>query len=112
MVSEEASNLNIVQYGFNPLGILNFLGGGSKDKKDRKLVKLERDEGVATNLRQRYNVYYFNEAYGIPEERYDDFIYFVQEQGLPEGYLKPENEIRLLAFLKEQSTLYLDRIKD
>lgn len=113
VVSEEVSNLNMMQYGFTPLGFLNFLSKDKKkDRRDRSLIKLEKQESVSTSLRQRYNVYYFKEAYKIPEERYDDFIYFVQEQGLPEGYLKSENEIRLLTFLKQQSIIYLERIKD
>lgn len=113
VVSEEASNLNLVQYGFTPLGILDFLGAGKKKpKKDPTLAKLEHDEGVATILRQRYNVYYFKDAYKIPEVRYDDFIYFVQEQGVPEGFLEPKNEILLLSFLKQESVIYLERITE
>ncbi|MDC7998565.1 carboxypeptidase-like regulatory domain-containing protein [Gilvibacter sediminis] len=113
VVSEEVSNLNVMQYGFTPLGILQFIG---KDRKKRRqqqeLNNLQSDEQVATVLRQRYNVYFFEDSFDIPQLRYDDFIYFVQEQGIPEGYLKPENEIRLLGFIKQQSTLYLERIKD
>lgn len=112
VISEEASNLNLVQYGFNPLGILDFIGGKKKKSKDRTLAKLQRDEGVATVLRQRYNVYYFKESFNIPEARYDDFIYFVQEQGVPEGFLEPQNEILLLTFLKQESIIYLERAAD
>ena len=113
VVSEEVSNLNVMQYGFTPLGILEFIG---KDRKKRRQTKalsaIQSEEIVATVLRQRYNVYFFEDSYSIPQTRYDDFIYFVQEQGIPEGYLKPENEIRLLGFLKQQSTLYLERTED
>lgn len=113
VVSEEVSNLNVMQYGFTPLGILEFIG---KDRKKRRQAKelssIQSEELVATVLRQRYNVYFFEDSYSIPQTRYDDFIYFVQEQGIPEGYLKAENEIRLLGFLKQQSTLYLERTED
>lgn len=102
-----------LQYGFNPLGLLGLLF--NKDKTNTVVKKrddLQRTEAIAVALRQRYNVYFFNENYGIPIEKVDDFIYFVQDSGMNQDLLKASKELELLSLLKAQSILYLQRSDD
>ncbi|MEP2936915.1 MAG: hypothetical protein ABJM06_00875 [Gilvibacter sp.] len=110
--AEEAIGGRYLQYGFNPLGFLGLLF----PKKDKANGKNNKDiryrEAIATGLRQRYSVHFFESEFGIDPLKVDDFIYFVDEQGLSADMLKAENEIELLSFLKEQSEAYKTRAKE
>ena len=102
-----------MQYGFNPLGFLGLLFNKDKSKGVRdERTNIEKSESIAVALRQRYNVYFFEEAFSIPQQKVDDFIYFVQDSGINPSLLKAENELELLALLKEQSKVYLSRVDD
>ena len=105
-------NPNQIQYGFNPLGFLGLLFP-KKDSKYRSQQKdIRQREAIATGLRQRYNVYFFESEFGISPQNVDDFIYFIDEQGLSVNMLKAENEIELLSFLHKQSKVYKTRAKE
>ena len=102
-----------LQYGFNPLGLLGLLFNKDKANGPRDTrSKLQQSEAIAVALRQRYSVYFYEESFGIPQIKVDDFIYFVQDNGMDSSLLKSQNELELIAYLKAQSVLYLDRVDD
>lgn len=111
--AEEAIGGKYIQYGFNPLGFLGLLfpkkdkGNGYVNKND-----IRSREAIVNGLRQRYNVYFFESEFGIDTLKVDDFLYFVDEQGISSDLLRSENEIQLLSFLKEQSEVYKTRAKE
>jgi hypothetical protein len=110
--AEEAMYGQAMQYGFNPLGIFALLFP-KQDKATKALTSdIRQREAIATGLRQRYNVYFFESQFGIDPLKVDDFIYFVDEQGISAEMLRPENEIQLLSFLLEQSQVYNSRAKE
>ena len=111
--AEEAIGGKYIQYGFNPLGFLGLLFP-NKDKEKGRINKndIRSREALINGLRQRYNVYFFETEFGIDALKVDDFLYFVDEQGITARLLKSENEIELLSFLKKQSEVYKTRAKE
>jgi len=89
---------------------LNFIGlaGLLFPKKKKKTFKELNSEKnlVATGLRQRFSNSYLSQIFGINEEQANDFIYFVEENGMQRSWLKRENEILLLDFMYQQSEVY------
>ncbi|WP_290626189.1 carboxypeptidase-like regulatory domain-containing protein [Altibacter sp.] len=63
-----------------------------------------------TALRQRFSNSYVSETFGIPENRVNDFLYFLEERGVKRELLKAENELLLLAFIQRESAMYLKKL--
>ncbi|OAB76157.1 hypothetical protein [Cochleicola gelatinilyticus] len=58
-------------------------------------------------LKERFSIEFLNETYTIPTGKEIDFLYYLEDNGLLASYLKPENELKLLTFMQEQSVAYL-----
>jgi hypothetical protein len=76
-----------------------------KKKKTSKEVN-EDQNYIARSLRQRFSNSYLMSNFGIQEEQANDFIYYVEENGMQSSWLKEENEIRLLDFMYQKSVAY------
>ncbi|MBZ0328096.1 MAG: carboxypeptidase-like regulatory domain-containing protein [Altibacter sp.] len=88
---------------------LNFIGlaGLFFPKKPKKEVEKITDRAALIRaMRQRFSNAYITETFAIPEERVNDFIYFLEENGVDAHLLKLENELLLLDFLTAQSIIY------
>jgi hypothetical protein len=89
---------------------LNFAGlaGLLFPKKKRSTFREINDERdlVAKGLRQRFSNGYILDVFNIPLENTNDFIYFVEENGLKLELLKAKNEILLLDFMNQISKDY------
>lgn len=106
--AEEALHGNSLQNGAN---ILAILGGVAqlifpKGKKISLVEKQENQLVVGNNMQQRFSRNYIASTFDIPEEKAVDFLYFVQEKGMEQRLLKPENEMELIEFLLDKSIEY------
>ncbi len=111
-IAEQAVNGEGLQYGFNPLGFLGLIFPDKNKSKRDSSKDIRQREAIATGLRQRYNVYFFETVFGIEPLKVDDFIYFIDDQGISATMLKPENEIELLSYLHKQSEVYKSRAEE
>lgn len=106
--AEEALNQNNLRYGLNVLNVMggvgNLLFPGGKEISSREQVK--EDQLVSNNVQQRFSREFIRENFGIPTNKAFDFLFFAQENGLDRDLLKPENEIKLMDFLREKSREY------
>lgn len=76
-------------------------------KKKRTFRELNSEKNlVAKSLRQRFSNSYLSLVFGIQEEQANDFIFFVEENGMQRNWLKQENEILLLEFMYQKSDAY------
>ncbi len=92
---------------------LDFVGlaGLLFKKKKKDPVEKPIDKVVLINaMRQRFSNDYLTKTFGIPENRVNDFIYYMEEAGIDSDLLKIENELLLLDFITYQSTLYKKEI--
>ncbi len=109
--AEEALNSHYLKHGVDVIAIL---GGVSrllfpKGKKISLVEKSQANQLVSNNMQQRFSRVFIEDNFNIPEEKAVDFLYFAQEHGLDQDLLKPENEMRLMQFLKEKSKEYKER---
>lgn len=51
------------------------------------------------------------ESFNIPQEKSEDFLLFVYEQGISSSYLTEENSFKLFQLLEEKAALYLAQMK-
>ncbi|MFT4851603.1 MAG: hypothetical protein ACI83B_004170 [Sediminicola sp.] len=73
-------------------------------KKKKTFKEINEDKNyVARSLRQRFSNSYLLSNFGIEEEQANEFIYYVEENGMQSIWLKEENEIRLLDFMYQKS---------
>lgn len=106
--AEDALNNGGLQNGFNFVSLLGLAANailGSKKKKSVKQELVEKDR-VSNSLRARYTNEDLLSLFNISNENANDFIYFVEESEFPVSYLKVENELVMLAYLKEQTKKY------
>jgi hypothetical protein len=93
---------------------LNFIGlaGLFFPKKPKKQVEKITDKAsLIRAMRQRFSNAYITATFNISEDRVNDFIYFLEENGIESALLKTENELRLLDFLAAQSIIYKDQFE-
>jgi uncharacterized protein (DUF433 family) len=110
--AEDALNNGGLQNGANFISVLGLLASAIFPKKDKTTPKVTLNNGqvLVTALQQRYSAQYYAETFDIPAEKVDAFIYFAEENAIEPYMLKPENEIKLLEVLFEQSKLYKARL--
>lgn len=112
--AEDALNNGGLKNGFNFVSVLGLLATAIFPKKDKSapVETLNNGQVLVTALQQRYSAQYYSETFGIPIEKVDAFIYFAEENAVEPYMLKPENEIKLLEVLFEQSKVYKARLAD
>tara|TARA_R110002072_G_scaffold110599_5_gene238464 strand:+ start:9662 stop:10489 length:828 start_codon:yes stop_codon:yes gene_type:complete len=96
----------------NLLGFVNLLGetlfrNRDRSQKKSSLEQMQRGDATFVALNQRFPKTYFTELLLIPEERIENFIYFIIENGFTAELLKENNELKLMDFLEKQSKIYL-----
>jgi len=87
----------------NFVALFKMLAPKRKSFSDNKLESID----LGNALRERFSAEFIEKEYGIASKYADDFLYYVEENGLLQFYLKPENELRLLDFMLEKSIAYL-----
>lgn len=109
--AEEALNSNNLTDGLN---FVSLLGGVSNllfpsGKKLNSVEKQKVKESLSNNMQRRFSQEFIHDNFDIPRDKTFDFLFFVQENGLQENLLKPENEMQLMKFLHEKSKEYKKR---
>jgi hypothetical protein len=93
----------------NALDFVGLAGLLFPKKKKKTFKDINEDKNYITrSLRQRFSNSYLSSKFGIEEEQSNDFIYYVEENGMQASWLKEENEIRLLDFMYQKSKAYKD----
>lgn len=98
----------VVQPGVNLLGmvdILQELFGGKK--KEIAPVYKRPTTTVAAQIRKLFDDDFFKSSLGIKEEHINDFLFYVDENGLTTEMMDDKNKLSLVDFLFEQSEKYL-----
>ena len=110
----EALGYNTMTNGLNIKAVIDLLGNviSPNNKKKTYAAPSLKQEEIILQLQEKYTASFYSETFGISLERVDAFIYFAEENAVTPKLLKPENEIRLLEVLFEQSVLYKKRISD
>jgi hypothetical protein len=92
---------------FNGGDIIGLAGLLFPKKKKKAFKDLNSDKNfIARSLRQRFSNDYLLSIFEIEEDQANDFIYYVEENGMQPSWLKEENEIRLLDFMYQKSKAY------
>lgn len=102
------------QYGLNLFGGLGLLTQLIFKKKASKsfTLKPRNPEKMVADIRKRFNYQDIRTRFNIPEGSEDDFLYFVEENGLTNELLLDKNELRLLTFLQENAVAYREQIDE
>ncbi len=107
--AEEAYFNNPVQSGGNILGLAGLF---FKNEKKTPRQKISEEEIVTDAVQKRFGNHYISKNFLIPEDKVNEFIYFVEENGLDRNLLKTENELLLIEHLRGQSKIYLAQSKE
>ncbi len=102
--AEEAYFNGPVQSGANILGLASLF---FKNEKKTQKQKISESELKTDAVQKRFGNAYISKIFKIPEEKVNEFIYFVEENGLDKNFLKAENELLLIEHLHLQSKAYL-----
>jgi hypothetical protein len=84
----------------------------SKSKPSNKREVISEVDMVTNAVQHRFGVAYLTENFNIPEDKVNEFIYFVEDNGIDKDLLRPENELLLIEFLGEQSEDFLKQINE
>ncbi|MCF6307034.1 MAG: carboxypeptidase-like regulatory domain-containing protein [Flavobacteriaceae bacterium] len=84
----------------------------SKSKPSNKREVISEVDMVTNAVQHRFGIAYITENFNIPEEKVNEFIYFVEDNGIDKELLRPENELLLIEFLSEQSEDFLKQINE
>lgn len=101
-----------IQQGADIIGgvtLLTKLIFGKEKLESAKTRKQKNSIKTYQEIKNKYTTEFITSHYNIPEDKVSDFVMFVEEQGVPYTYLKPENELLLLGHMVEVSEAYLKR---
>lgn len=94
--------------GLNVKNILGLLLGDKKNKKKKQeRAKLRTPDIPVNKLRVYYNDDFITTNFKIPKENIDDFVVYLEENGLDYSLLKKGKEMQFLEFINLKSQLYL-----
>jgi len=102
--------------GGDMIGLVGFLLKPLFKKKDKKTdIEKYQDRVQAANkdfevldLRLMYSNDYIYRMFGIPQDKVNEFIVFVEDNGLDYDLLKEGREMEFIDFLVQQSNSFLD----
>ena len=116
--AEEAFHNGQEQYGGNLIGLAGLLVSAfvpinkNKKKHQSKRDVISEVDMVTNAVQHRFGVTYITENFSIPEEKVNEFIYFVEDSGIDKKLLRSENELLLIDFLSQQSKVYLKQLNE
>jgi len=102
--AEEAYFNGPVQSGGDILGLAKLFFPNKKKSKRQIISEKELNTDA---VQKRFGNAYLSKTFNIPEEKVNEFIYFVEENGIDKELLRYENELLLIEYLKSQSKIYL-----
>jgi hypothetical protein len=109
--AEEAYHNGQEQYGGDLIGLGALLASAflpkNKNKKPTKKEQISEEDMVTNAVQKRFGINYISNIFNIPEDKVNEFIYFIEENGIDKKLLLPENELLLIEYIDEQSKAYL-----
>ncbi|MGM1055144.1 MAG: carboxypeptidase-like regulatory domain-containing protein [Bacteroidota bacterium] len=98
----------VLQPGVNLLGMVDILEELFNIKKKEKAPIYKRPTAtIAAQMRKLFDDDFFKTSLGIKEEHINDFLFYVDENGLTAHMMEEKNRLSLVDFLFEQSGKYL-----
>ena len=96
--------------GVNLLGLAGIAAGllGVKGKVPIRAYKKGPTLTTNKQLRELFQDDFFTETLQVEKDYINDFIYYVDDNGLRDILGKPNNQLALIEFLMEQSKIYND----
>ncbi|PHS65858.1 MAG: hypothetical protein COB12_06435 [Flavobacterium sp.] len=116
--AEKAFHNGQEQYGGDLIGLAGLLVSAfvpinkNKSKSRSKREVISEVDMVTNAVQHRFGIAYMTENFDIPEEKVNEFIYFVEDNGIDKELLRPENELLLIEFLSKQSEGFLKQINE
>ena len=104
---ESVINPDARNYQPDLVKIIGFFTKSKKDLKLKKNVFAERAYEKPKYLLDVYSLEEIKNQFKIPEDKFQEFLGFIENKGLKIELLEPENEFLLLEFLVVQSKLFL-----
>lgn len=100
---------NDIQYQLNGAAIIEMLVKPLfKSRKDKKEEKLDELKDIPlSGLRDYYSTRYIIDNFNIPEDKVNEFIAYVESNGLDYSMLKRGKEMEFLEFLNQKSNAFL-----
>lgn len=115
IVEQELNEITRKGDFYNGINFVNILGPLFNSLlKSKKSTNNNIDIEKAQKVKRLIDLYTFNkisETFNIPIDDIGSFIAYVEDKGVKQELLKPENEIYLIEFLFKQRELFL-KIKD
>jgi len=101
-------NNTIMKPGVNLLGLAGIAAGllGVKGKVPIRAYKKGPTLTTNKQLRELFQDDFFTETLQVEKDYINDFIYYVDDNGLRDILGKPNNQLALIEFLMEQSKIY------
>ncbi len=100
---------NDIRYQMDVVGLVGMLlKPRFKSEKQKQTDKIsELSQASKTGLRDYYSTHFIVDNFKIPENKVDDFISYVEENGLDFSMLKSGKEMEFLEFLNQKSIDFL-----
>lgn len=76
-----------------------------KKRRSKGQIRLDKYE-ITNELWKKYDIEYLSVTFDIPQDKVNEFVYFIEDQGFSNSLLHPDNEIKLIAYLFDQSEKY------
>lgn len=119
-MAEDAYHNGQEQYGGDIIGLGMLIASAFIPKKSKnknyssnpKRDQISESDMVTNAVQHRYSILYITRNFNIPEDKVNEFIYFVEDNGIDRELLLPENELLLIDYLSEQSKLFLKQIDE
>lgn len=90
-------------YYYNGLDVIAVVGILLKPIFKSKKKDSDFDSNSYQNLTTKYSISYLQKNLDIPEDRINEFVYFVEDNGFDKSLLEGGNELKFLEYLIEQS---------
>lgn len=102
------------QYGGNILGVFSLISdvlfGKPKPKKTEKQIE-EEYQILQQSFRNRFTADLLKSRFSIPEDKAEQFLYFLEDSNIPKDFLKNENELVLYNYVTNQSKIFLTQFE-
>ena len=95
------------RYGLNFVNLFKLLVNTKNNKKSSAQIKTQIEE--SGSLREIYSNDFFNTYLKIPKGKINNYITFMQKNGLNDNLLKKENEMEFIQFLIDKSREFREK---
>ncbi|PKA82294.1 hypothetical protein ATE92_0422 [Ulvibacter sp. MAR_2010_11] len=105
--AEEAFYNGQKQASLDFVGLTSLLFSGKRKNKSQEAVQRK---ALLRATRERFSNDYITKTFEIPEDKVNDFFYFIEDKAIETRLLKTENELLMIDFLAQQSVIYKQQL--